>query len=44
MPIKTRFETAVSRRKFVAGDSAKACKTATGHSCKPLAVMRENKH
>jgi len=36
--MKEQIETAVPRRKFVAGDSDEARKTATGHSCKTLAV------
>jgi len=39
--MKEQIETAVPRRKFVAGDNNEARKTATGHSCKTLAVMLE---
>jgi len=34
-----QLETAVPRKKFVAGDSDEARKTATGHSCKTLYAM-----
>jgi len=34
--MKEQIETAVPRRKLVAGDSDEARKTATGHSCKTL--------
>ena len=36
--MKERIETAVLRRNIVPVDSNEARKTATGHSCKPLAV------
>ena len=36
--MKEQIETAVFRRKLVVGDSDEARKTATGHSCKTLAV------
>jgi len=34
-----QLETAVPRKKFVAGDSDEARKTATGHSCKTLYLI-----
>ncbi len=34
--MKEQIETAVPRRKFVAGERDEARKTATGHSCEPL--------
>jgi len=37
--MKEQIETAVPRRKFVAGYRDEARKTATGHSCKTLAVI-----
>jgi len=37
--MKEQFAMVVLRRKFVAGDSGEARKTATGHSCKPLCVI-----
>jgi hypothetical protein len=37
--MKEQIETAVPRRKFVAGDSDEARKTATGHSCGTLAFI-----
>ena len=40
--MKEQIETAVPRRKLVAGDSDEARKTATGHSCNPLAFSGEN--
>jgi hypothetical protein len=39
--MKEQNETVVPRRKFVAGESVEARKTATGHSCKTLWVMQE---
>jgi len=36
--MKEQIETAVPRRKFVAGESGEARKTATGHSCITLAI------
>lgn len=39
--MKEQIETAVPRRKFVAGDSDEARKTATGHSCKPLYANKQ---
>jgi len=39
--MKEQVETAVPRRKFVAGDNDEARKTATGHSCKTLGAMFE---
>jgi len=42
--MKEQIETAVPRRKFVAGDSDEARKTATGHSCKTLSVILEDGH
>jgi hypothetical protein len=38
--MKEQIETAVSRIKFVAGASDEARKTATVHSCKPLANIK----
>jgi hypothetical protein len=38
-----QIETAVPRRKFVAGDSDEARKTATGHSCKPFSFSEQKK-
>jgi len=34
--MKEQIETAVPRRKLVAGDSEEARRAATGHSCKAL--------
>jgi len=34
--MKEQIETAVSLRKFVAGDSEEARRAATGHSCEAL--------
>ena len=42
--MKEQIETAVPRRKFVAGDSDEARKTATGHGCKTLSVILEDGH
>jgi hypothetical protein len=36
--VKEQIETAVLRRKFVAGDSEEARRAATGHSCEALGV------
>ena len=41
--MKEQIETAVHRRKFVAGDSDAARKTATGHSCKTLPTSLRKK-
>jgi hypothetical protein len=41
--MKEQIETAVPRRKFVAGDSDEARKTATGHSCNPLCATLKTK-
>jgi len=41
--MKEQFETAVPRRKYVAGDSDETRKTATGHSCETLAEILNNK-
>jgi hypothetical protein len=42
--MKEQIETVVARRKFVAADNDEARKTATGHSCNPLAeALRTNK-
>jgi hypothetical protein len=41
--MKEQIETVVPRRKFVARESDEARKTATWHSCKPLAVSLEKK-
>jgi len=38
--MKEQIETVEPRRKFVEGDSEEARKTATGHSCKPLATKQ----
>ena len=40
--MKEQIETAVSSRRFVAGDSNEARKTATGHSCKTLPAKMTN--
>ena len=40
--MKEQIETAVPRRKFVAGERDEARKTATGHSCEPLNQISQN--
>ncbi len=41
--MKEQIETALPRRKLVAGDSDEARKTATGHSCKTLQASRKKR-
>lgn len=38
--MKEQIKTTVPRRKFVVGGSDEHRKTATGHSCKPLAHIK----